>query len=403
MTNTDKHKIGLMTATIVGMNAMIGSGIFTIPPKLAINVGPAGILTTVLVAIASWFIAISIARVATLFPEEGSFYVYAKQWGGHTMGIISSGAYIIGLLVAMGFLTQISAQYLKDYFPSYSLFALGTIALTSLVVLNMIGMVMSKAGQYVIICCTLFPLLATIILCATKVSLQNLTPFAPHGFSTVFKSTKDVIFAFLGFEATASLFSVVKDPEKNVPRAITYSMTIVACLYILFISALLLSLPAGTFTDAKMPITDGLLKVFPNHKWIIDGIHISILSAILGVLNAIMWSTSKLLISLVKRLKSSFAKYLIASNTLNSQTSVLFIGSVIFISFITLKSAGLFFSLTALFVVFAYVTSIITLLTIKKEWQSGQNIKTMIGLIAAGFIIFFAAQDLLSEILKFIK
>ena len=402
MTNTEKHKIGLVTATIVGMNAMIGSGIFTIPPKLAINVGPAGILTTILVAIASWFIAISIARVATLFPQEGSFYIYAKQWGGHITGIISSSAYLVGLLIAMGFLTQIAAAYLHDYFPNYSLFTLGSCALLTLIILNMIGVVFSKAGQYVIICCTLFPLIATIIICATKVNLNYLTPFAPHGFTSVFTSTKDVIFAFLGFEATASLFSIVKDPEKNVPRAITYSLTIVAVLYILFISAILLSLPTGTFTDAKMPITDGLLKVFPTYKWIIDGIHIAILSALLGVLNAIIWSGSKLFLSLVKNLKNNFAKRLISSNILNTKTSVLFIGSIIFISFSTLKTADLFFSLTALFVVFAYISAMITLLTIKEEWKSGQNVKTVIGLITASVIIMFAAQNLFHEIIKFI-
>jgi len=39
-----QQKIGVSTATIIGMNAMIGAGIFTIPATMAAHVGPAGIL-----------------------------------------------------------------------------------------------------------------------------------------------------------------------------------------------------------------------------------------------------------------------------------------------------------------------------------------------------------------------
>jgi len=401
--NNNENKIGLTTATIVGMNAMIGSGIFTVPAALAFYVGPAGILTTVFVAIAVWFMAISIARVASLYPQEGSFYVYAKQWGGHTMGLISASAYIIGLLIALGFLGQIAAVYLKSYFPNTSEFVLGLCVLLMVFAVNMIGMIISKAGQYVIICTTLFPLFATIILCVPKINFAYLFPFAPHGWFNVFKSTKDVIFSFFGFEAAASLFSIVKNPEKNVPRALTYSLTIVSIIYILFISSLLLSVPADFFTNPKLPITDVLHKLFPENKWIIAGIHFSIISAIVGVINAMVWSSSRLLISLAKKMKNKFTQNLVATNKLNPKTAVVLIGIPIIISYMTLKEAGLFFSLTAIFVVFAYISSMITLLTIKQEWKSGQNIKTIIGLITAGFIFMFAFQDLVSEISKLIK
>ena len=95
------QKIGLTTATIIGMNAMIGAGIFSTPTKLLSYVGPAGILAYLFVVIAVWFMASSFARLGQLFPTEGSFYTYARQWGGHSMGLVSSGSYILGIVIAI--------------------------------------------------------------------------------------------------------------------------------------------------------------------------------------------------------------------------------------------------------------------------------------------------------------
>jgi len=59
-------KIGLATATIIGMNAMIGSGIFTAPAAMASYVGPAGILAYFFVVVSLWFIALSLSRLDEL-------------------------------------------------------------------------------------------------------------------------------------------------------------------------------------------------------------------------------------------------------------------------------------------------------------------------------------------------
>lgn len=399
--NSNQNKIGVTTATIVGMNAMIGSGIFAIPASLAFYVGPAGIITIILVALAVWFMAISIARLAALYPQEGSFYIYTKQWGGHAMGVLASGAYLIGLIIAMGLLSQMAGIYLQHYFYSYSPTTIGAITLLLFVLLNIKGVVLSELGQQILICTTVFPLLATTFMCFTKMNLANLTPFAPFGFSNVLSATKDVIFSFFGFEAAASLFSVVRDPEKNVPKALTYSLTIVSIIYIGFAASIILSTPLNLFTDPKIPVTYILRDIFPNNTWLIEGIHISVISAILGTIHSMIWSSSSLLYAFTKRLQNRPVKYLLATQILNPMTSVLFIGICIFISFATLTKITLFFSLTALFIVFAYIMSMITLLTLKTEWENKQNIKTIIGLVTGFAIFIFAAQDLFMSLKNF--
>jgi amino acid transporter len=396
--STNAPKIGVATATIIGMNAMIGSGIFSTPAVLAANVGPAGILAFLFVIISVWFIAQSLARVAELYPEEGAFYTYAKQWSGHLGGMFAITAYFVGLLIAMGLLTQMAGTYLHTLFPAYTAYTLGFVALIALVILNMFGVVLSEVGQHILIVCTVFPLIATTIMCFTKADFNNLIPFAPFGWANVLKATRVVIFGFFGFECATSLFNIVNEPQKNVPRALTYSITIVGIIYMLFVGSILLSTPLAYFNDPRIPLSDTLQLVFPGNSWILKIIHTSILSAILGTIHSMIWASSNLLTLVVEKSNSAIGKRLLSSGILNQQTSVLLIGLSIFISYSTLKSLDLFFNLSSIFIVFAFIMSMMTLLTLQSEWKSKQNIKTMLGIITASVMLFFAIEGLVTAI-----
>lgn len=393
-------KIGVATATIVGMNAMIGAGIFSVPAALASYVGPAGLLTYAFVIIAVWFMGMSMARLAQLYPQEGSFYTYASQWGGHYVGLLSAGAYFVGLIIAMGLLVQIVGSYLHAWIPFLSSYALSIITLILLVVLNMIGVSISQAGQIVLICCTVFPILATIILCLFNANLSYLTPFMPYGVENVFAATKAVIFGFFGFECAASLFNIVENPEKNVSRAFMYAICLVGLLYILFVGSIIVSVPLSYFSNPTIPLPEVLSLVFPNHPWLITMIHFSILSAIIGTVHSMIWSSSVLLLSYLKQFKSPSIRKLVDGRYIDHRISVLIVGLCIFITFATLKSVDLFFSLTALCIVFSFITSMITLLTLKSEWRSKQNIYTILGLFTAFIIFYFALEGLIVALMK---
>ncbi len=396
MTTNNGTKIGVATATIIGMNAMIGSGIFTAPATMAANVGPAGILAYLFVVVSVWFMALSIARLAALFPEEGSFYAYAKQWGGHTTGMIAASLYLVGLFIAMGLLAQMVGHYSVRFFPTWPAQTLGLATLGILVLLNMFGVVLSQLGQHILIATTLFPLLVTTIICFSKADLANLSPFAPYGFTNVFKATRVVVFGFFGFECAASLFNIVQNPKRNVPRALTYSIVIVGLIYVLFVASLILSTPLEYFTGARVPLPDTLAIIFPNNNWILFTIHLSMLSAMVGTIHSMIWSSSALLISTLKKIKSN-------GLVLNQQIAVLIVGGCIFATCLLFQNLDLFFSLVATCIVLAYLLSMVTLLTMKQEWKSGQNIITLLGFATASAILFFAVEGLVQQVTKIIE
>ena len=393
MSTGPSDKIGVSTATIVGMNAMIGAGIFALPTMLATNVGPAGILSLAFVAGAVWFMAQSFARVAQLYPQEGSFYTYARQWGGHTAGLAASGSYLLGLLIAMGLLSHAAGSHLSHSFPFYDPKTWGMITLGSLTVLNMLGVSLSELGQQILIICTVFPLIGTTIMCLTKANIANLTPFAPYGMINTLDATRFAVFGFFGFEASASLFSIIKDPEKNLPKAITYSLLAVACLYLAFVASLILAVPLKLFSQYPGPVANSLIHVFPGQQWILTCIHISSISAILGTLHSMIWASGAMLLSFIKKLRTSSTQKLVAHGILNERTAVLLIGLGIYTSFIVLKD-DMFFNFTALFLLLGYTLSMATLLTLKEEWESGQNYITLAGFGCAGFIAYFALSGI---------
>ncbi|MFC1894917.1 hypothetical protein ACFLYH_03135, partial [Candidatus Dependentiae bacterium] len=82
--NTSKHnvlkeKIGIRSAVIVGINAMVGAGIVAIPTVLASKVGPAGIISCIISTIAVMCIGVSLGRAAEICPGDGWNYLYTSK------------------------------------------------------------------------------------------------------------------------------------------------------------------------------------------------------------------------------------------------------------------------------------------------------------------------------------
>ena len=383
------EKLGLMMATIIGMNAMIGAGIFAVPAALQTSVGPAGILTYALVIVGVICMALTFARVAQEFSQEGSFYTYAYQWGGHTAGVLATTSYLIGLIIAMSLLTRITGSSLHVYIPHYSAEFLGLCALTLMTLLNLAGAVLSKAGQIILLVLTILPIVGITGLCLLNTQISNLIPFAPYGFSQVFTATKAVVFGFFGFEAIPSLFSIVENPKRNVPLAIIYSVALVGTIYLIFVTAIMVALPRSLFIDAGTPLSQVLVEFFPTMPWLIHSINWAIIITIMGTIHAMIWAVSSLM--------SSFSKKL-SSTHLTHKQAVLILGTSIGVCSLVLKSINLLFSLAAIFIILAYTTTLITFIYSKKNKSCSSTIIAWVGIITALIICACAFDGVWQEL-----
>ncbi len=147
------------------------------------------------------------------------------------------------------------------------------------------------------------------------------------------------------------------------------------------------------FTNPNVLLTDILRNLFPTQNWLITVIHSAIISAILGTIHSLIWASSSLLIFLTQKFR-----YIPNSQGLSKQFAIVCVGAAVLTNFTLITNTALFFYFTALGHVFPYITSIITLLTMKNEWHSRQNIKTLMGLTAALTIFVFALEGVIVEI-----
>jgi len=352
--------MGVSLATILGLNAVIGAGIFGVPAALQTLAGPAGIISYFFVIVAVLCIALSMARMSMKFPSESIFYTHTQLWAGRTGGIIATFSYVIGLTVALGLLGKIAGAYLSLYLPFLHQTLWGVVLITGLTALCFTGAKGTRVSQIILIVLTILPLVLITALCSSKADFNNLIPFAPHGAWGVFSAIKAVVFGFFGFEAIPALFSSIKNPQRTVPHAIILTVLITGIVYLSFTTAMLLALPTALFESSSTPLSKALLVIFPTHKWLVIGIDFSIIITIAGTLHSMLLAVSSIFSATIKKIVTH-------SPFSSNRNSLILIAFGAICCALIFNDINTLFSLVALGITAAFAGSIVPLLLDKSE------------------------------------
>ncbi len=259
-TTSFARDLGLFDATMIGVGAMIGAGIFVLTGIAAGEAGPASILAFALNGVVTLLTAFAYAELASAIPRAGGGYSFVRAAFpgalGFTAGWMLWFAYTVSCsLYALGFAGYFWEFFLK-YAPSITGGILGltghhlaAILVTGLialffVVLNVRGAeVTGKAENFLTV--TKLIILAIFIYFGLKVVLGHpdytaaqFVPFFPKGGSGVLIAMGLTFIAFEGYDLIATVAEEIKEPEKNIPRAtfISLGVTMVMYLLILFVS-----------------------------------------------------------------------------------------------------------------------------------------------------------------------
>jgi len=327
-----------------------------------------------------------------LYPEEGSFYTFAKPWMGHYGGLCIAFLYSTGLLIASSLLLHFAGLYCHELLPMISLDGWALIILVTMSISLLYGMHVAGFWQYILVGATVLPLLLTIVICVFHGSTSNFFPFAPYGFESIFFASKYVIFGFFGFEFSTALYNHIENPNKNVSRALTYSIMIVGSLYLLFIFSIIYGIPLSLLAQ-QMTISKAITLLFPQYHWISMIMHISIISATIGTIHAMM-------LTLTVLLRKLFA---IASNNCFEQAcpfkirskESFWIGMITIIMFILYQlchSIEAMFTAAAISIVIPYISAMITV--VLKEQRSIYKLTALLGIVTGCIIIFFTVKNL---------
>jgi basic amino acid/polyamine antiporter, APA family len=243
------REMSLMDATLIGVGAMIGAGIFVLIGIAAGVAGPGLIFTFTLNAIIALLTAMSYAELGSCFHDAGGGYLWVKEglpkWNGFLSGWMSWFAHAVACsLYALGFGAYFD-HVLREFsiiMPHWGFFSPQKILAAGVAILfayvNYRGA--SETGKIGnIVTVTKIIILLIFISFGLELIIRQgdwrttFSPFLPNGFGGVFKAMGLTFIAFQGFEVIAQSSEEIKNPRKNIPRAVFLSLLIVVPIYLL--------------------------------------------------------------------------------------------------------------------------------------------------------------------------
>ena len=323
--------------TFLGIAAVVGAGIFSTIGSAASNGGPGISLLFVITAVTCGFSALCYAEFASRVPISGSAYTYAYVsfgeliawiigWAlileyaiGNIVVAISWSSYFNNLLQGIGMelpywlSTNFSAAADAYAGAGEDLAKGGTIAqeaqkiisgyesapliLGKRLFLNLpaftivglitwlayVGMKESKKSANFMVIFKIAVIILVIIVGFFFVQPENWTPFLPNGFTGVLAGVSAVFYAYIGFDAISTTAEECKNPQRDLPRGMIYSLLICTVLYILI--ALVLT---GMVNYSELDVDDPLAYVF-------DRIGLNWIGYIISI-SAVVATTSVLLV-----------------------------------------------------------------------------------------------------------
>lgn len=307
-----KKVLGPVDLTLLGIGAVVGTGIFVLTGVAAANYsGPALVLSFILSGVTCMLAALCYAEFSSIVPVAGSAYTY----GYASLGEI--WAWIIGWDLVLEYMVANSAVAIG--WSGYAVTLLdsigvhlpkaitlapmdgGIVNLPSMIIIGLIaalliaGVKQTSRLNGVIVVIKIAVILLFIVLAVGHVKPALWHPFMPFGFHGIVSGAAVIFFAYLGFDAVSTAAEEVKNPQRDLPIGIMATLIICTILYIA-VSGLLTGIVKYTaFSKTSAPVAFALEQI---------GIH---WGAALVSVGAICGITSVLLVGIFAATRVFFA------------------------------------------------------------------------------------------------
>ncbi|KRE99471.1 amino acid permease [Frateuria sp. Soil773] len=249
------RQLGAFQLTMLGIGAIVGTGIFVLTAEAGQKAGPGMMVAFVIAAAVCAFAALAYAELASMVPVAGSAYTY-------TYGVLGEGtAWVVGWALVLEYTIAAStvcvgwAGYVNGLLThhglglphalqvgpmdggSFNLLAcLIGLAITGLLV---VGTSKSAKVNTVLVLLKITALIAFIIVALPAVKDPNFTPFTPNGWGSpmggvgVLGAAASIVFAYIGFDAVSTAAEETKNPNRNIPIGLIGSLSVCTIFYLL--------------------------------------------------------------------------------------------------------------------------------------------------------------------------
>jgi amino acid transporter len=381
-------ELGLLDATMIGMGAMIGAGIFVLTGLAAKTAGPAALLVFVLNGVVTTFTGLSYAELASAIPKSGGGYAFVNEVFGDLvsflMGWMLWFAYMIaGALYALGFapnFVELVHVYFSGTVPppeqvaavTITGLALGSVVL--LVLLNAVSTAASGSAETIFTATKVLILVVFVYFGATaaEFSTAEFQPLFPgdHTPVDILPAMGLTFIAFEGYDLITTVTEEVENPRKNIPRAIFISLAATVLVYLAVVGVAIGTLGATELGEAgETGIAAAAGNFMPTFPVVGGGEAVIVFGAVfstLTALNAVVIASSRVAFSMGRdgRLLPSFghihhrfgtpAVAIVAS-------AVVMVGSV---AFVPIRQVG---NLSSLFFLLSFVVVNASVIRLRRQ------------------------------------
>jgi len=328
-----KRTLTALDLTLLGIGAIIGTGIFVLTGTAAANqAGPAITLSYVLAGLACGFAALCYAEFASMIPVAGSAYTYAYATLGEVVAwmigwdlileyAVGSMTVAIGwsgnfqrVLLSLGITLPTWMQAGPGILPGAVVNLPAVIIVLLMMILLVVGVRESARFNAVMVFIKLLAVLIFLGVGFSHVQSANWTPYAPYGWSGVMGAAAVVFFAYIGFDAVSTTAEEAKNPQRDLPIGIIASLGICTVLYIAVAAVLSGIVPVTQYRSTESSLPGTLIQSaeqvtrFLNAPvgYVLGSLHIGWADALVSA-GAVAGITSVLLVMLMSQPRIFFS------------------------------------------------------------------------------------------------
>ncbi|MCY1263998.1 putative amino acid permease YhdG [compost metagenome] len=290
--------LGPFDLILMGIGAIIGTGIFVITGTGALTAGPALILSFVIAAVACGLAALCYAEFSSTVPVAGSIYAYSYatlgefvawmigwdlmlEYGLATSAVsVGWSGYFQSLMAGFGWKLPVALSAAPGTVPGEATYCNlpAMVIMFAVTTMLSIGVTATKRLNNLMVVVKVTVVLLFIVVGTRHVQPVNWQPFAPFGYGGVLSAASLVFFAFIGFDAVSSAAEEVKRPERDLPIGIIGSLACCTVLYIAVSAIMTGIVPYQQFLGVDHPVS--LALKFAKENWFAGFVD---LGAILGM------------------------------------------------------------------------------------------------------------------------
>lgn len=295
-----KRQLNAFDLTMLGVGAIIGTGIFVLTSVAAQKAGPGMMYSFIIAGFVCALTALIYAEIASMVPVAGSAYTYSYAILGEVIAWMVGWALILEYAVAAGAVAVGWSGYANGFLQWAGMglpsaltagpwdtitladgsTAQGTFNLVAFVIALLVTILLvlgtSKSAKFTaaLVLVKIAALTAFVILVMPEVKSANFEPMLPNGWGTpmsgvgVLGAAASIFFAYVGFDAVSTAAEETKNPNRNIPIGLIGSLAICTIFYLLVSYAAVGAIgaqPNGALSQSKEPLAFVLREIgFPN-------------------------------------------------------------------------------------------------------------------------------------------